>query len=142
MPRPKKGEEHPKQDIADRISVLVAGGTTRDGLCEILGMSTATLYKHYSKELELGDQIAGATVITKIFQKVQKGEEWALKWWSARRMGWQETQRTELTGANGGPIRTDSEQNEDLEAIQSGLARLATAVGAKGIFSEPDDEAD
>jgi methylphosphotriester-DNA--protein-cysteine methyltransferase len=47
MPRPKKGQEHPHEGMADRISLLAAIGTTHDHIARICDMSTATLHKHY-----------------------------------------------------------------------------------------------
>lgn len=134
---------HPNKETADSISVLAAGGMSREGIAFTLKISSATIYEYYKDNLELGDQVAASTVITKIFNAVQKGEEWALKWWSARRMGWQETQRTELTGANGKPVAiTKLEADDDEDTITRRLASLAAAANTDGIPGESDEEAE
>jgi hypothetical protein len=105
MPRPKKGEEHPRPGYGDRIGMLSAIGTPTDHIARIIGISNETLHKHYQNDLDLGASKAGAVVGGKIFEAAKRGEQWACTLWAARRLGWKETSIHHQTGADGGPIR-------------------------------------
>jgi hypothetical protein len=96
MSRPKKGQEHPREGMGDRIGMLAAIGTTHDHIARICDMSTATLHKHYKDDLDLGGSKAGAVVGGKIFEAAKRGESWACNLWAARRMGWKETSAQEI----------------------------------------------
>lgn len=95
MPRPKKGEEHPREELAKQIALLVAIGTTHEHIARMLRMSLQTLHKHYKDELDLGASKAGAVVGGKIFEAAKRGEQWACTLWVARRMGWTESHKLE-----------------------------------------------
>ena len=104
MPRPKKGQEHPREGMSDRIAMLAAIGTTHDQIARICNMSTATLHKHYKDDLELGAAKTGAVVGGKIFEAAKRGEQWACMFWAARRMGWKDATRVEGTGEGGAHV--------------------------------------
>jgi len=65
------------------------------------GIDIDTLRKYFSPELINGKAKANAQVGKGIFQKAMAGDTTAQIWWSKCQMGWKETQRHELTGADG-----------------------------------------
>ena len=77
----------------EQIAVLV-----RDGI------DTDTLRKHFAQELISGKAKANAQVGKTLFQKVMAGDTTAAIWWSKTQMRWAETQKHELTGADGAPL--------------------------------------
>jgi len=77
----------------EQIAVLV-----RDGI------DTDTLRKHFSTELLSGKAKANGQVGKTLFQKVMAGDTTAAIWWSKTQMRWAETQKHELTGADGAPL--------------------------------------
>lgn len=77
----------------DQIAVLV-----RDGI------HVETLRKHFATELVSGKSKANAQVGKTLFQKVMAGDTTAAIWWSKTQMRWKETQKHELTGADGAPL--------------------------------------
>ena len=77
----------------DQIAVLV-----RDGI------SVDTLRKHFATELVSGKAKANGQVGKTLFQKVMAGDTTAAIWWSKTQMRWAETQKHELTGADGAPL--------------------------------------
>lgn len=77
----------------DQIGALV-----RDGI------SVDTLRSHFSSELLSGKSKANAQVGKTLFQKVMAGDTTAAIWWSKTQMRWAETQKHELTGADGAPL--------------------------------------
>ena len=68
------------------------------------GIDTDTLRKHFATELQAGKAKANAQVGKTLFQKVMAGDTTAAIWWSKTQMRWAETQKHELTGADGAPL--------------------------------------
>ena len=77
----------------EQIAVLIRGG-----------IDTDTLRKHFAIELQSGKAKANAQVGKTLFQKVMAGDTTAAIWWSKTQMRWAETQKHELTGADGVPL--------------------------------------
>ena len=77
----------------DQIAVLV-----RDGI------HVDTLRAHFATELVSGKSKANAQVGKTLFQKVMAGDTTAAIWWSKTQMRWAETQKHEVTGADGAPL--------------------------------------
>jgi hypothetical protein len=68
------------------------------------GIDTDTLRKHFATELQSGKAKANAQVGKTLFQKAMGGDTTAMIWWSKTQMRWAETQKHELTGADGAPL--------------------------------------
>jgi hypothetical protein len=77
----------------EQIAVLVREGIDAD-----------TLRKHFATELVSGKAKANGQVGKTLFQKVMAGDTTAAIWWSKTQMRWAETQKHELTGADGAPL--------------------------------------
>jgi hypothetical protein len=132
MPRPKKGQEHPRPELGDRIGLLVAIGTTHEHIARILGIGLDTLHKHYKDDLDLGASKAGAVVGGKIFEAAKKGEQWACTLWAARRMGWKEKSETALTGADGEPLEMKVTADATLTGLLDEFAKLKAGSAKPG----------
>jgi len=130
MSRPKKGMEHPREDLADKIKLMVAIGIPQDQICGILKMSKETLNKTYRDDLDYGANTANTVVGGKIFEAAKRGEQWACTLWAARRMGWKET--TEHIVRRGVDELDDSELSHI--ARRGGDGAIETPVGSQ----EPD----
>ena len=70
------------------------------------GIALATLFEHFRAEMDAGKAKANAQVGKRLFQKVMDGDTTAMIWWTKTQMRWSETQKVEITGANGGPVQT------------------------------------
>jgi len=68
------------------------------------GIHVETLRTHFSAELQSGKAKANAQVGKTLFSKVMAGDTTAAIWWSKTQMRWAETQKHELTGADGVPL--------------------------------------
>lgn len=77
----------------EQIAVLVRDGIDAD-----------TLRKYFITELQSGKAKANAQVGKTLFNKVLAGDTTAAIWWSKTQMRWAETQKHELTGADGAPL--------------------------------------
>jgi len=74
------------------------GALVRDGI------HIDTLRAHFSAELQSGKAKANAQVGKTLFSKVMAGDTTAAIWWSKTQMRWAETQKHEVTGADGAPL--------------------------------------
>lgn len=77
----------------EQIAVLVRKGIDAD-----------TLRKHFADELIAGKAKANGQVGRTLFQKAMGGDTTAMIWWSKTQMRWSETQKHEVTGADGAPL--------------------------------------
>jgi hypothetical protein len=77
----------------DQIAVLVRDGIHID-----------TLRKHFANELVSGKAKANSGIGRTLFQKAMDGDTTAMIWWTKTQMRWAETQKHELTGADGAPL--------------------------------------
>lgn len=68
------------------------------------GIHVDTLRAHFRSELNSGKSKANAQVGKTLFSKVMAGDTTAAIWWSKTQMRWAETQKHELTGADGAPL--------------------------------------
>lgn len=99
------------------VRTLASFGAPQDEIAIFLGISKPTLAKHYREELDLAAIKANAQVGQFLFNLASgnamkdKGNpaSWgdcsrAAIFWAKTRMGWRETNRHEITGADGGAI--------------------------------------
>lgn len=128
MSRPKKGMEHPREDLADKIKIMVAIGIPQDQICGILKISKETLSVTYRDSIDYGANTANTVVGGKIFEAAKRGEQWACTLWAARRMGWKETTATEVSGPNGGAIEARIDVSKLSKAQLETLATIAIPV--------------
>lgn len=77
----------------EQIAILVRGGIDAD-----------TLRKYFKDELVAGKAKANSGVGRTLFQKAMGGDTAAMIWWSKTQMRWAETQKHEVTGADGAPL--------------------------------------
>jgi len=77
----------------EQIAVLVRDGIHID-----------TLRAHFATELVSGKAKANGQVGKTLFSKVMAGDTTAAIWWSKTQMRWAETQKHEVTGADGAPL--------------------------------------
>ena len=69
-----------------------------------VGIHIDTLRAHFATELVSGKAKANGQVGKTLFQKVMAGDTTAAIWWSKTQMRWAETQKHEVTGADGAPL--------------------------------------
>lgn len=97
----------PTDEQRQRVSQWAAVGLPHEQIARGIvrgGISVPTLKKHFAEELETSFIKANAKIGGVMFKKAEAGDPQALKWWTACRMGWKETTRNEVTGADGGPV--------------------------------------
>lgn len=68
------------------------------------GISKTTLLKYFSEEMERGLSVAGLKAKQKLYNLAVGGNLGALCFYLKTQHGWRETERVEMTGANGEPL--------------------------------------
>lgn len=94
----------PTDETRKLVKTLSAVGIRYVDIAQKLDISDDTLVKHYKKELEDGRIDANAEIGKGLFQQAKNGNTAAIIFWLKTRAGWKETQVTEVTGADGGPL--------------------------------------
>ena len=97
--------EHIPSDENKRLVETSAGlGLPHEQIGALIGIDDKTLRKHYREQLDLGKAKASAQIAKTLFNKAQSGDTTALIWWTKAQMRWAETQKQEITGADGAPL--------------------------------------
>jgi hypothetical protein len=130
MSRPKKGQEHPREELHAKIKIMSAIGIPHAQMAGVLKMSLETLHRCYRDDLDYGASEANTIVGGKIFEAAKRGESWACTLWAARRMGWRETTEHVVRNLN------DPAELEDAQlayiASNGSAGAIAEASRAKG----------
>lgn len=105
MSRPKKGQEHPREELRSKIKLMSAIGIPHAQIAGVLKMGLDTLHGKYKDELEYGAGEANTVVGGKIFEAAKRGESWACSLWAAKRMGWKDTQDLNLNHSGAVEVR-------------------------------------
>ena len=97
-------KHEPTPETRTKVNTLASVGTPQDQIALVIGISKNTLIKHYRKELDTAMIIANAAIGQTLFKQAKNGNTAAAIFWLKCRAGWVDTQKVEMTGANGGPI--------------------------------------
>lgn len=124
---------------------MKAAGFTDEQCASVMHVHLCTLKKHCAKELATGADEANAKLSGKLFSKAFRGDTVALLFWHKTRLGWRETNRTEHTGADGGPIvheTIEAEAAAFTQRIASMADRFATTMASDADEAEPANDAE
>lgn len=144
--KPKTPRHNPTDKGRKHVEFLVAAGTPKTVIAGIMGIDPDTLAKHYPTELAFGADKANALVAQALFQQAtgrpaeynragqriraeMKPRTRAAEVWLKCRGGWVETQRNEITGADGGPVELTQTPRE---RVAGRIASIASRLGTSG----------
>ena len=117
------------------VESAAAFGITQADIAEQLGIQEKTLRKHFRRELNSGKFKVDMTEGKTVTELMESGDERvrldAAKYYTARRMGWKETNVNEQVGKDGVPIET-----KGVSAIDVIRARIADASARLGTGSD------
>ena len=101
-----KPPHKPTPEDRKQVEILSGLGIPQDQICRLIGggISEKTLRKWYAQELADGVPKANSQVSKSLFQKAVAGDTTAQIWWTKTRMGWKDTSRVEVAGADGGDL--------------------------------------
>jgi hypothetical protein len=123
------------------VENAAAIGITQAEIANQLKIDEKTLRKHFRDELSSGkfkvDMLAGKTV-TKLMgeSKDDRVRLEAAKYYTARRMGWKETNVNEQVGKDGGPI--DTKDVSAIDVIRARISGASARLGGGSDSGEPE----
>ena len=88
MAAPKRKTTRPHEPTETRkqaVLMHLSSGATHEIIAEVLGIDKKTLYKHYRRELDVGNAELNAKVTGKLFNRCMEGSDTALIWWDKTR---------------------------------------------------------
>ena len=100
----------PTEPLRQTVQLHATVGTPQSVIADILGIDEKTLRKHYREELDLARAKANASIGGALFNKAKNGDTAAQIFWMKTQAGWRETNRTELTGADGDKLTVQWEK--------------------------------
>lgn len=125
----------PTDELRLQVKTL-AKVTSKEAIAATIGVSVATLHRHYRAELDDGLNEAVATVGAKLLGKALEGNLTAMIFFLKTRGKGAYSQRIEHTGADGGPLRhvdlsgfLAGKSDDELAALLPLLEQLAAAAG-------------
>ncbi len=121
----------PTDEDRQLVEGMVAAGLTRPVVAGLMGISPTTLRKHFREQLDNGDANATHRVAMGLYENATTptplypgGNVVAQIFWLKARAGWKETDRREITGADGEPV-AHAYDIKDLDKLPvAELARL------------------
>ena len=94
----------PTDDDRKKVQAMVSFGIPLENVAKIIGVTRKTLSKHFKEEIATASDKAIAAVAGKLYNKAMKGDNACMMFFLKTRGKWRETNRTELTGADGEPL--------------------------------------
>jgi len=118
----------PTDEQRRTVRAMVAYGVPQEQICKVIGVTDKTLNKHFKHEIETAAIEANSKVAQSLFRKATSDElvgpsVTAAIFWLKTKAGWKETDRTEHTGPDGGPLKTETRidasnyPDEELEVL-------------------------
>lgn len=101
MARPVKA---PTDEQRKYIETLAGYGLSQAQIGHVMGMDIKTLVKHCPDELTVGKSKMYAQAVNALFRNIKNGKEASIFFYLKTQHGWRETNRMELTGADGVPL--------------------------------------
>lgn len=114
------------------VAALVAVDATNRQIAEQLGISITGLKRHFTPELSEGRARTAANVAIKgVVGPALGGDVNAAKFYLSARAGWSEKTRTEVTGADAGPVKVDVSVSAiaDLDALLAQVGERLKGAG-------------
>ena len=116
----------PDERTRRQVETMCGFGIPVAEVAKVVGICENTLRKYYPDEIVLGATKADAKVAEALFKKAigdGQGSVAAAIFWMKTRRGWRETNVTEISGPQGGPVVT--EQISAAEVVSMRLAAMA-----------------
>ena len=100
---PQKAHK-PTNESRKTVEITSCLGLPHEQIALLVGIDDKTLRKYYREELDLGKAKANGQIAKTLYSKAVGGDTTSLIWWTKTQMKWAETQKHELTGAEGGDL--------------------------------------
>lgn len=103
-------------EVVGKLVEAFENGMTVSGACGYAGISTDPYYDRMKKDRKFADKMnvaqaqLGFRAREVVAEKIKAGDEKTAMWWLERRASDEFSTRKEVTGKNGGPIKTESKE--------------------------------
>jgi len=114
VPRGQRSAYAVTPALISKVEALAATGLTIEQICSVIGWCPDTLYRkkktysELSEALRRGQDRGVATITNALFQSAKQGNLGAQVFYLKNRAGWRDKFEQEVTGADGGAIKTDN----------------------------------
>lgn len=121
--KPGRAAHVPTELTRRKVEAMKSYGISADDIRISMGFgSKSTLYKYYSRELDVGLinlVVAAGQTVSRLMVSAQDERTRldAAKFILTRRAGWAEHQRVTHLGPNGGPLQAEVKQVEDFSRV-------------------------
>lgn len=114
MDRVKGSKYEFTQEHRDMVYKLAMWGLPKEHICSLIhdGMEIKTLNHHFEVELRKGKAVAGSKITETLYNRAISGDNSCLIFWCKTQLGFRDSSRIELTGADGGAIKMESNASE------------------------------
>lgn len=99
------------------IGELAGYGLTWDQIASVLKLNKRTLQRHCQDDYDNGKNVAIGMAAGQLYKKVMSGHPASIFFYLKTQAGWKETNKTELTGENGEPIKAESNTKVTVEYL-------------------------
>ena len=121
----------PTDEARALVECCVAGGIQQDHISAALGISEATLRKHFRPELDAGMAKANSKIVANLYRQATKDDFKAFpaaRFWAENRLGWRQKVDHHHTGAVGS-YDLSKVSDDDLARLENILGPVADARG-------------
>ena len=116
----------PTDEQRETVQAMTSYGIPEREIAAVIGVSQKTITKYFPEERATGTAKANAQVAQSLFKQAVEGNVGAACFWLKTRAGWREKQDIELTGKDGGPVKTETKIDPS-GLSDNTLAELMTA---------------
>lgn len=129
-----KPEHQPTDKDRATVESMSSFGIPQPEIAKVIGIDPKTLRKHYRHELDIATAKANAMVAQSLYKKAIGDHQQSVTaaiFWLKTRAGWKDPHRVEVTGEDGGPLRTEATID---------VTRLSTATLEELLDAATDEE--
>lgn len=105
------------EDNTRMVEQMSGMGVPQEQIASIVGCSVDTLFKYFEEQMKLGKGKANFKVAQTLYQQAVKGNVPAAIFWLKTQAKFKETDKLEITGADGGPIEINEAKSKLLAGI-------------------------
>lgn len=127
----KRGAGRPKAKIdPDHVVALAKAGCTVDEMAAFLKVNKKTLERRFGKVIDEGRLTRNVSLRRKQIELAMKGDRTMLIWLGKQLLG--QSDKTQLTGKDGGPIETKAVEQMTDEQLDSEIRDILGPVASAG----------
>lgn len=128
-----------------QVRLMASAGIPQRDIARVVvpgGMHVETLEKHFREELDTAAIKANSNIAGALYNGAMAGGVAQQIFWLKTRAGWKETQVTEVTGKDGGPIQTEDTTERPTDTLRQKIEAMVRAFATAAPPAQPVDNGD